>query len=56
MTFGDEVLLGGAGVDWSFANQWTARLEYMRTGELEATISSGASEVSQFALSVLFRL
>jgi hypothetical protein len=56
MTFGSEVWLGGAGIDWSFANRWAARLEYTRTGDIEENLISGESDLSQFALSVLFRL
>jgi opacity protein-like surface antigen len=56
MTFGSEVWLGGAGVDWSFANRWAVRLEYLRTGKTDADISSGESDLRQIALGVLFRL
>jgi opacity protein-like surface antigen len=56
MTFGSEVWLGGAGIDWSFAKRWSVRLEYLRTGKTDANIVSGESDLSQFALSALFRL
>jgi hypothetical protein len=55
-TFSDEVLLAGAGVQWSFAPRWTARVEYQRTGDLERNILSGESSIDQASLSVLFSL
>jgi hypothetical protein len=56
MTFGSKVLIGGAGGQWTFASRWTARLEYLRTGALDANITSGEADLEQFALSVLFSL
>lgn len=54
-TFGDEVILGGVGVDWSFSTRWAARLEYQRTGALSKTFTSGEVELEHAAASVLFR-
>lgn len=55
-TFSDEVLLAGAGVQWSFATRWAARLEYQRTDDLDENLLSGASRIDQASLSVLFSL
>jgi hypothetical protein len=55
-TFGDEVWLAGAGVQWSFAPRWTARLEYQRTGDLDSSTLAGESSIDQASLSVLFSL
>lgn len=55
-TYGDKVLLGGVGADWSFAQRWSARIEYQRTGNIDSNVSSGEARVEQVALSVLFRL
>jgi hypothetical protein len=55
VTFGDEVLLAGAGVQWSFASRWSARLEYQRTGDLRNSVTSD-NLLEQASLSVLFNL
>ena len=55
-TYGDRVLLGGVGAEWAFAQRWSARVEYQRTGNIDSNISSGEARVEQAALSVLFRL
>lgn len=55
-TFGDKVWLAGAGVDWTFAPRWTARLDYQMSDDLERNLMSGENGVEQLAVSVLFRL
>jgi hypothetical protein len=50
------VWLGGAGLGWSFANRWTIRAEYQRTGRLEESFLAGETELERMALSLLFRL
>lgn len=54
--FSDEVVNLGAGVQWSFLPRWTARLEYQRTGDLQANEIMGASRLDQASISVLFGL
>lgn len=54
--FSDEVAMGGAGVQWSFATRWTARLEYQRSGNLQYGNTAGESSIDQASLSVLFKL
>ena len=53
--YSDEVVLAGAGVQWSFAKRWAARLEYQRTDDLKYE-NSGESSIDQASLSVLFKL
>jgi opacity protein-like surface antigen len=55
-TYGDEVWIAGGGVDWSFAQRWSVRAEYQRTGKLDANFIAGESYLEQLSLSVLFRL
>jgi hypothetical protein len=55
-SFGDEVWLAGAGVQWSFAPRWTARLEYQSTGDMDGNRLAGESSIDQASLSVLFSL
>jgi hypothetical protein len=55
-TFATTVWLGGAGLGWSFANRWTIRAEYQRTGRLEESFLAGETELERMALSLLFRL
>jgi opacity protein-like surface antigen len=55
-TFGSTVWLGGAGVEWSFANRWAIRAEYQQTGKLDESIVAGETELSRFSLGALFRL
>jgi hypothetical protein len=54
-SFSDEVVMGGAGVQWSFAPRWAARLEYQRTDDLEYD-NTGESSIEQTSLSVMFKL
>ena len=56
MTFGSEVWLGGVGADWSFAQRWAARVEYLRTGTLDANLIAGDNQLDQVTVGVLFRL
>jgi hypothetical protein len=51
----DEVVIAGAGVQWSFAPRWAARIEYQRTDELKYDNASESS-IDQASLSVLFKL
>jgi len=51
-TYGDTIWLGGAGVDWSFADRWAIRAEYLRSDDFGATFASGETA----AESVLLRL
>jgi OOP family OmpA-OmpF porin len=53
--FSDEVVIAGAGVQWSFAPRWAARLEYQRTDDLKYD-NTGESSIDQASLSVLFKL
>jgi hypothetical protein len=53
--FSDEVVMAGAGVQWSFAPRWAARLEYQSTDDLKPD-NSGESSIDQASLSVLFKL
>jgi opacity protein-like surface antigen len=53
--FSDEVIMAGAGVQWSFAPRWAARLEYQRTDDLQYD-NTGESSIDQASLSVLFKL
>jgi opacity protein-like surface antigen len=53
--FSDEVVMAGAGVQWSFAPRWAARLEYQRTDDLKYD-NTGESSIEQASLSVLFKL
>lgn len=53
--FSDEVTMAGAGVQWSFASRWTARLEYQRTDDLQYD-DTGESSIEHVSLSVLFKL
>jgi hypothetical protein len=53
--FSDEVVMAGAGVQWSFAPRWAARLEYQRTDDLKYD-DTGGSSIEQGSLSVLFKL
>lgn len=54
--FSDEVVMAGAGVQWSFAQRWAARLEYQRTDDLKYGNTFGESSIDQASLSVLFKL
>lgn len=56
MTFGEEVWFGGAGVDWSVADRWMLRAEYLRTAKLAATLMSVETEIETVSFSVFFRL
>lgn len=53
--FSDEVIMAGAGVQWSFAPRWAARLEYQRTDDLKYD-NTGESSIDQASVSVLFKL
>ena len=53
--FNDEVFMAGAGVQWSFAPRWAARLEYQRTDDMKYG-NTGESSIEQASLSVLFKL
>lgn len=53
--FSDEVVMAGAGVQWSFAPRWAARLEYQRTDDMKYD-NNGESSIEQASLSVLFKL
>lgn len=55
-TFGDQVLVEGAGAEWSFNRRWTARFEYQRTGKIESNPISGENRLDQLSLSILFSL
>lgn len=54
-SFSDEVIMAGAGVQWSFASRWAVRLEYQRTDDLQYD-NTGESSIDQASLSVLFKL
>jgi OmpA-like transmembrane domain len=54
-TYSDEVVIAGAGVQWSFASRWATRLEYQRTGDMKYD-NTGESSIDQASLSVLFKL
>lgn len=56
---GDEIWMAGAGLQWSFASRWAARLEYQLTddvglGRTTLTTQAGATKIEQFSLGVLF--
>jgi opacity protein-like surface antigen len=51
----DEVWLGGIGAEWSFANQWSGRLEYQRTADIAGNAFVTKSHLEQYSLTVLFR-
>lgn len=53
--FSDEVIIAGAGVQWSFAQRWAARLEYQVTDDMRYD-NTGESSIDQASLSVLFKL
>lgn len=53
--YSDEVILAGAGVQWSFAKRWATRLEYQRTDDLQYD-NTGESTIDQASLSVVFKL
>jgi hypothetical protein len=53
--YSDEVVMAGAGVQWSFAKRWATRLEYQRTDELQYG-DAGESTIDQASLSVIFNL
>jgi hypothetical protein len=53
--YSDEVVMAGAGVQWSFAPHWATRLEYQRTDDLKYD-NTGESTIDQASLSVLFKL
>jgi opacity protein-like surface antigen len=55
-TFGSEIGIGGAGVRWSFTDRWAARIEYLRTGNMEENPVTGEGDVDLLALNVLFQL
>jgi opacity protein-like surface antigen len=60
-TFGgnssDEVGIAGAGVQWSFAPSWAARLEYQLTRDMNLdALARSESSIDQTSLSVLFKL
>lgn len=55
-TFGSEVWVGGAGVEWRFASRWSARFEYLRTDTIDANLISGSSELDDFSLGFVFDL
>lgn len=54
-TLGRKVWLGGVGISWSCARHWTIKAEYQRTGKLQQSLFSGATELEQFSLGLLFR-
>jgi opacity protein-like surface antigen len=56
LTFGDHVLVGGIGAEYSFYNRWTARAEYQRTGKLESNALTGEVRLDQLSLSILLSL
>lgn len=51
----DEVAIAGAGVQWSFAPRWAARLEYQLTGDMKFN-DQYESSIDQTSLTVLFKL
>jgi hypothetical protein len=53
--YSDEVVMAGAGVQWSFAKRWATRLEYQRTDDLKYD-DTGESTIDQASLSVVFKL
>lgn len=53
--YSDEVILAGAGVQWSFAPRWAARVEYQRTDDMKYD-DAGESSIDQASLSVFFKL
>lgn len=55
-TFGSEIWVGGAGLEWHFASRWSARLEYLRTDTIDKTPMSGSSELDDLSLGILFDL
>lgn len=56
ITYSDRVLIGGAGVDWQFADRWSVRLEYQRSKDIEPNLDIAESHVELLSLGVLFRL
>jgi opacity protein-like surface antigen len=53
-TFSDTVWLGGAGVDWMFADRWAIRAEYLRSGDLDSTSESGETAAESVLLRVRY--
>lgn len=56
---GEEIWMAGAGVQWSFASRWGARLEYQLTDNVERggtalVPHAGTTKIEQLSLSVLF--
>jgi OmpA-OmpF porin, OOP family len=56
VTYSDRVLIGGVGLDWRFADRWSARLEYQHSKDIEANLDIGESHVELLSLGVLFKL
>jgi hypothetical protein len=56
VTSGDEVWLGGAGVDWTVASRWQVRAEFQRTGKLEEAFFVGGTQLERISLSAIFKL
>jgi opacity protein-like surface antigen len=54
--FGSTVWLAGVGVDWSIADRWAIRAEYLRTGKLEETFFAGETELKRISLSATVRV
>jgi opacity protein-like surface antigen len=55
-TFSDTLWLGGAGVDWTFADHWAIRAEYLRSGDFGATFVSGETAVESMTLRLHYKL
>lgn len=56
---GDEIWMAGAGVQWSFASRWAARLEYQLTDSIDLDgrpllRGAGTTKIEQLSLGVLF--
>lgn len=56
---GDEIWMAGAGLQWSFASRWAARLEYQLTNDVglggdTLVTQAGATKIEQLSLGVLF--
>ncbi len=56
VTYADRVLIGGIGVDWQFADRWSARLEYQHSKDIEPNPDIAESHVELISLGVLFEL
>lgn len=56
VSYSDRPWIIGAGADWSFATRWSARLEYLQTGDIDGGYDSFDSQIDSVNLSILFKL